>query len=221
MRRSALLTIAVLGGLVSLLGGTVLFAALQDTARTGTNSAESAALPSAAPDLQLATATRNGTGPIACGAFADNLASGLVAVSGVSPGYLSPPAYFCLKNAGGSAVSLSAQVEELTDIDIACTGDEAANGDTSCGGDQAGELSGVLEGVYTPVNCQTGVFGNGAGSVLSDNQATPTPIPGPLAAGATGCFSYEVHYPSGTAAAATQVAQSDRVTWRIKFTGQA
>ena len=221
MRRSALLTIAVLGGLVSLLGGTVLFAALQDTARTGTNSAESAALPSAAPDLQLATATRNGTGPIACGAFADNLASGLVAVSGVTPGYLSPTEYFCLKNAGGSAVTLSAQVEELTDIDIACTGDEAANGDTSCGGEQVGELSGVLQGVYTPVNCQTGVFGNGAASGLKDNQATPTLIPGQLAAGATDCFSYEVYYPPGTAAAATQVAQSDRVTWRIKFSAQA
>jgi hypothetical protein len=56
MRRSVLLTVAALGGLVSLIGGAGLFSALTDTARTGTNSAESAALAGSA-DIQLAAGT--------------------------------------------------------------------------------------------------------------------------------------------------------------------
>jgi hypothetical protein len=221
MRRSVLLTVAALGVLVSLFGGTVLFSALQDTARTGTNSAESAALPGAAPDIQLASATRTGTGPVVCGAYSDNLSSGLVSTTGLAPGSSLSADYFCIKNAGSKAVTLTAQAEELTDVDFACTGDEAANGDTTCGGDQLGELSSVLKIVYAPHDCQTGVFGSGNMSILKDSETTPTSLGDSLAAGATGCYSVEVWYPDTTAAAAAQKAQSDRATWRFKFTAQA
>jgi hypothetical protein len=223
MRRSALLTIAMLGGLVCLLGGTVLFSALQDTARTGTNSVESAALGASAEsaDIQLASATKApGAGPIECGTFSENLSSALITVSAVSPGDPAAGAYFCIKNVGSQTVSLSGLAEELTDVDFACTGDEASSGDATCGGDQAGELSSVLQVAYQNQDC-AGSGGFGPAPMLRDNATTPTSIPGALAAGATGCFRTHIHYPSTTDATAVQTAQSDRATWRFKFTAQA
>jgi hypothetical protein len=217
MRRSALLTVAVLGGLVCLIGGTVLFSALQDTARTGTNSAESAAMAPSA-DIQLAHATI-GAGGRECGAFAEDLTSGLFTASGVSPGYQSNAEHFCIKNVGSQPVTLSVLADELTDVDFACTGDEAANGDTTCGGDQLGELSSVLKVGYLVAPCsQTG--GSFPGPVLKDHATTPFAL-GTLAAGATGCYSTLIHYPSTTAVLAVQTAQSDRATWRFKFNAQA
>jgi hypothetical protein len=218
MRRSVLITVAVLGGLVCLLGGTVLFSALQDSARTGTNSVESAAA-AASADIQLATATLNGN-TITCGAFSDNLSSGLVTATEVSPGYASGAQAFCIKNVGSQPVTLSALVDELTDVDFDCTGDEAANGDATCGGDKLGELSSVLGTGYSTRDCVTGNATLALGPSIKDHETTPQPL-GTLAAAATGCFSLFVNYPPATPATAVQTAQSDRATWRFKFTGQA
>lgn len=215
MRRSALLTVAVLGGLVSLIGGTVLYSALQDTARTGTNSVESAAL-GASADIQLATWSVG-----ICGAFSEDLTTGLFTVTGVSPGYGSPSGFVCIKNVGSQSVTLSVLADELTDVDFACTGDEALAGDTTCGGDLAGELSSVLQVGYSGVDCTTAAaFPGGALRVLKANETTPHPF-GTLAAGATGCFQVDLSYFTDTANTAVQTAQSDRATWRFKFTAQA
>jgi hypothetical protein len=221
MRRSALLTVAVLGGLVCLLGGTVLYSALQDTARTGTNSVESAAL-AASADIQLARGTPGGAvNYIECGPFSEELTSGLFTATGVSPGYrASSMEFLCIKNVGSQQVTVSALADELTDIDFACTGDEAAHSDTTCGGDQVGELSSVLIIDHGTLNCGTGSGSPTVQSTLKSNATTPAGL-GTLAAGATGCFGVSFEYPSNTPAAAIQKAQSDRATWRIKFTGQA
>lgn len=218
MRRSALLTVAVLGGLVCLIGGTVLFSALQDTARSGTNSAESAAL-AASADIQLARGTSSGNS-VSCGTFSEDLSSGIFTVTGVSPGYQAPFEYFCIKNVGSQQVTLSALADELADVDFACTGDEVLHGDTTCGGDQLGELSGVLKVVYSVVDCATGVSGAQGFPFLKDNETTPHAL-GTLATGGTGCFFVSLAYFNNTANAAVQKAQSDRATWRFKFTAQA
>jgi hypothetical protein len=217
MRRSALVTVAVLGGLVCLLGGTVLFSALQDTARTGTNSVESAALGSSA-DIQLATATRNG-GTVSCGTFSENLTSGLFTATGVTPHYNSR-VDFCIKNVGSQPVTLSALADELTDVDVACTGDEAANGDATCGGDQLGELSSVLLVSYMTEECSTAEGPVSPKTTLKNNETTPHAL-GTLGAGAYFCYAVFLEYSPTATAAATQAAQSDRVTWRFKFTAQA
>lgn len=225
MRRSALLAIAVLGGVVSLLGGTVLYSALQDTARTGTNSAESAAL-GASADIQLALGTLPPAGSanqtdIQCGTFSEDLTSGLFTVTGVTPGYQSNAELFCIKNVGSQQVTLSVLADELTDVDFACTGDEAANGDAAtCGGDQLGELSSVVKANYLITPCQNSVGGSFPGAILKDLVTTPFAL-GTLAAGATGCYKTILSYPATTANAAVQTAQSDRVTWRFKFSAQA
>jgi hypothetical protein len=221
MRRIALVLASALGAVVCLLGGTVLFSALQDTARTGTNSAESAAL-GASADIQLATASFNPTKPddIDCGAFSENLSSGLFSYTDLTPGFFSEITPFCIKNVGSQTVTISALADELTDVDIACTGDEAANGDTTCGGDQAGELSSVLKPGYKSTTCQSSQGGSFPGPLLKDHPTTAVNL-GTLAAGATGCYMTIVTYPSATANADVQKAQSDRATWRITFSAQA
>jgi len=218
VRRSLLLTASVLGLLICLIGGTGLFAALTDSAHTGTNTIDSAALPPSS-DLQLATASFDGLS-YTCGTFSDNLATGLFDFSDLTPG-IGIGSVLCIRNVGSQTVSLSTAIDQLTDIDTACTGDEADSGDTSCGNNGLGELSGVLAVSLNAANCATGetiaVYQPG---VLSNLAGTPQAT-GSLGASETTCFYIGVTYQPGVAAALTQRAQSDRVTWRFVFTGQA
>jgi hypothetical protein len=226
-KRSALVTFAVLGGLVCLIGGTGLFAALQDSARSGPNSAESEAL-AASADIQVATATQVETGPVGtpeqfsvqCEAFSEDLTSPLHTVTGVTPNFVNN-AWYCLKNVGSQQVTLSALSDELTDVDYACTGDEALHGDTTCGSGGTGELSSVLRVAYRELNCAT-ANGGGSSQLLRDNAATGGAVAlGTIAAGETRCFRADVEYPLGTPSVEVQRAQSDRAAWRFRWVAQA
>lgn len=136
-------------------------------------------------------------------------------VSDIAPGYISGN-FFCVKNVGSQAVTISASADELTDLDIACTGDEAAHGDTTCGGSQAGELAGVLNVSYTDPDCSNPASGSSVNTGLAENATTPHGLGG-LEPGATRCFHAGLIYPTGLDADAVQRAQSDKVTWRFKF----
>ena len=215
-RRSALLGVALVGAVVSVIGGVVLYSALQDTARTGTNSVESAGL-AASADIRLATATGSPSG-VACGTFSEDLATGLITATGVSPGSGGGD-LVCIKNVGSQQVTVSALADELADVDFACTGDEALHGDNTCGNDAVGELSSVLRVGYTVLNCATAA-GNGSSVLLADNATTPQLL-GTLAPNATMCVNPSYLYPPATPDDAVQKAQSDRATWRFKFIAQA
>jgi hypothetical protein len=221
-KRSALVTFAALGGLVCLIGGTGLFAALQDSARSGTNSAESDGLAGSA-DIQVATAT----GPpvaagVACDTFSEDLATPFFTVTGVKQDWNSDPAYYCVRNVGSQQVTLSALSDELVDDDYACTGDEALHGDTTCGGGGGrGELSSVLRVAYIQVDCGTGDGTTMGLPLLSDNNATDPVALGTIEAGQTQCFRADIYYPLGTQSDLVQRAQSDRATWRFKWVAQA
>jgi hypothetical protein len=218
-KRSVLLTFAVLGGLVCLIGGTGLFAALQDSARSGPNSAESAPLAGSA-DIQVATAIVGPSG-VECGTFSEDLTTPFHTVTGVSPGFRSDLQLYCIKNVGSQGVTLNALSDELTDVDYACTGDEALHGDTTCGGAGAGELSSVLRVLYDQLDCAT-LAGSGSSPLLSDN-ATGGVAPaalGTIAPSETRCFGTDVSYPSAPSVE-VQRAQSDRATWRIRWVAQA
>jgi hypothetical protein len=217
MRRSLLVTVAALGALVCAIGGTGLFAALTDTARSGTNSAESAQLAGSA-DIQVATATTGASG-VACGAFSEDLTTAFITVSDLNPGQGFSGGAYCMKNVGSQQVTLSALSDELTDVDYACTGDEALHGDTTCGADAAGEFSSVLRVNYTELDCAT-ASGPGSSPFLKDNAITPHPL-GTLAVGQTRCFATSVFYSPTTPTVEVQKAQSDRVTWRHKWVAQA
>jgi hypothetical protein len=222
MRRSSLLTLAALGALICLIGGTGLFAALTDTARSGTNSVDSAAL-AASADIQIARATIPGTTPpnYTCGTLSEELASGFFTASDITAGYSSANAYFCVKNVGSQPVTLSALATDLVDVDEACTGDEAAF-DATCGDNKAGELSGVLRITYQNIGSCINNAGGGSPQTLflNENAATPAAL-GSLAVGQTLCYSVAIAYPESTAADAVQGAQSDVATWRITFTAQS
>jgi len=213
------LTVAAVGVLVCVIGGTVVYSALQDTARTGTNSAESAAL-AASADIQLASAGKGPGGVIQCDAFSEDLSSPVLTVADYKPGDQNTR-FFCVKNIGSQQVSLSVLADELTDIDFACTGDEAANGDATCGGDQIGELSAALMDQVRTVDCATGApILTGSQHKLAAHATTPDAL-GTVAVNATACIDLFFFYPNGLADEAVQTAQSDRVTWRFKFSAQA
>jgi hypothetical protein len=215
MRRPVLLTLVVLGMLISLIGSTGLFAALTDTARTGTNSVDSAELASSA-DIQLADAA-DGPDGVACGTFSENLETAFITASDVENGWVLQQ-YFCIRNIGSQSVSLSAIADELTDVDTFCTGDEEEYDDATCGGGLAGELSGVLQVGYSVVDCETGVWGY-IPMTLAANATAEAGL-GDLAAGAEGCYWLTVYY-SSSDADAVQAAQSDTVTWRFEFIAEA
>lgn len=223
MRRPILLTFIALGAITLGLGGTGLFAALSDTARTGTNSVSSKALAGSA-DLQLSGAHFDpAIGGIACEEFSENLSTGLVTFSDMEAGGSGAGSRFCIRNVGSATVTLTALVEDMVDLDTACTGDEAAAGDATCGDNQAGELSQALWLDYFTVDCATSsgtnvVYGNPAPTMAT----TLGPVHlGTIAGGATRCFSVSVQIPGNRAQDAVQKAQSDVVTWRYAFTGQA
>jgi hypothetical protein len=215
MRRSLLATITVLGALICLVGGTGLFAALTDTATTGTNTVTSDGL-AASIDIKLATATSSG-GPVACGTFVDDLATPLITLADLLPGD-NREALFCLTNVGAQTTGhLDVLSFELADTDQACTGDEAASGDTTCGSDAAGELSDVLSVSFGSVDCAHSMPNGMSNEVgLRDSTTTPLTLPN-VASGETLCLHAVLWYRTPADGADAQVAQSDSVSWRFRF----
>lgn len=222
--RPLLRAIMVLGTILTLVGGTGIFAVFSDRATTGVNDVSSGQLTPAA-DIQLAGASIDTQ--LTCGQFAENLVTGFFTIADLQPTLgESHRQYFCLRNVGSSALTLTASAIDIVDTDVACTGDEDAFGDATCGSDQAGELSSVVRAVAVNVDCSTAAFLGQTDSVdLSAFSAAPLPIDGiasagsTLAPGATACYWIEIRYPDSQAEADIQIAQSDRVQWRFAFDG--
>lgn len=216
MRRSLLATITVLGALICLVGGTGLFAALTDTATTGTNTATSDDLPSSI-DLKLATATFS-MGTTDCGSFVDNLATPMFTETDLKPNNVGQ-ANFCIRNDGAqNAAHLDVRSIELTDVDTSCTGDEAESGDATCGNGAAGELSDVLTVSFTQLDCGTGDEVDGTAEVGLDDIATTPLTLFQVGAGTYICIHSQLSYRDPADPAAAQVAQSDSTSWRFRFT---
>jgi hypothetical protein len=214
MRRPLLLTLAAVGGLIVLLGGTGLFAALSDTARSGTNSVDSQGLASSS-DLQIARSLASDPmAPFACDAFSDDLASPLITTSGD----VDSTAYdYCVRNVGSRTVSLTVLAEDLVDEETGCTGDESLY-DATCGGGP-GELSNLVEVVHEQRDCYTSVQIMVGLTLLRDTSITPVSL-STLGPGETKCFSARIVVSQATEEQ-RQAAQSDRLTWRFAWTGQA
>ena len=213
-RRPLLLSIVVLGVVVTAVAGAGTFAPFTDRATSGTNSVASGERPRAA-DLKLAF---NVSGPSACATatYVDDSTSPGITAANLQPGSRQQ-AWYCLKNAGGSPVTLSAITTDLVDTDTGCTGDEAVV-DTTCGNNQAGELSSVLSTYVAKFPCEGGAGTNSFGGML----VSPTPVDlGTLQPGETLCGAVEVSYGLNRTADDVQRAQSDTSTWKWAFTGTA
>jgi hypothetical protein len=214
MRRPVLLTLAAVGGIIVLLGGAGLFAALSDTARSETNYVDSGALPPSA-DLQVATATF--VTSYACGTFGEDMTSSLISIVS-SPGEDNHFAYlYCVRNIGSQTVNLTVLAENLNDIELGCTGDEDLY-DASCGSD-TGELSDFVMVLHERADCVTGAFEPGTMHLLRDTSTTPVSL-GTLGPNETQCFMASIQE-SSASEAQRQAAQSDRLAWRFAWTGQA
>lgn len=211
MRRPILMATVVLGLVVTAVAGAGTFAPFTDRATSGTNSVASGERPKAAY-LQLAF---DADSPFNCASqtFTDDSTAAMTAAD-FQPGS-ADSAYFCLKNAGASALTVSVTTIDLVDTDTGCTGDEAAV-DTTCGGNQAGELGTVLFTYGSRIDCTSG----SGSSLFGNSLASPTPMAlGTLEPGAILCGRVEVGYPMNRTADAVQKAQSDTSTWKWAFDG--
>lgn len=214
MRRPLLISLMTLGLVVTAVGGMGVFAPFTDRATTGTNTVTSGERPRAA-DLDLAW---NVDSIFECdtATFVDDSTTAGVSAADAQPGFQATTAY-CLKNNGSAALTVSVTPIDLVDTDTACTGDEAAAGDATCGGDAAGELSSVLVFDVSVVDC---VSGSGPvptfGGFLSDTQTVAV---GTVQPGATVCGSITVRYPNNRPATDVLQAQTDTATWRYAFDG--
>jgi hypothetical protein len=216
MRRRLLITLTAAGSLIVALAGTGLFAALHDTARSGTNQVQTGELPSSA-DLKVASALINDS--FTCGEYSDDLSSGLFTATfeqstlGSSVGARG----VCIRNDGAQTVALTMGVEDVTDTELGCTGDEAVY-DLTCGAGQVGELSGVFHQNVYEVGCNTVPTPTFLwGGTLQDMKAVPVGL-GSLNPNETRCFSV------GTLLLAAnpgdlQAAQTDQVTWKYVWSG--
>jgi hypothetical protein len=226
MTRHALRITILLGVLITLVGGTGIFAAFTDTATTGTNNAVTGPRPQAV-DLKIESALLDV--PVNCDGDAnatlfdhDDLTTGIFDVSGVQPGDYpadAAVAYVCLFNAGSAAIEVGARASDVVDTDTGCTGDEAGAGDLTCGADQAGELSGYLAAQMEQLDCDTAASVPLQANSIADwaDLAEPVPLSGPLQPGDIACLAFYLWLPSSTDETALQVIQSDGTSWRFAF----
>ena len=216
MRRRMAVSVMALGAVVTLIGGTGIWAVFTDRATTGQNSVTSGALPQAA-DL-LITQMGNQLGD--CQGFTDDLATGLFTVTDAGTGNLAV-GFVCLKNNGSSALDVSMTAIDLVDVETGCTGDEAAAGDTTCGTNAVpptGELSASLQITIGPFDCVTGQGNSGFIQFLDVLAGSSMPA-GSLAVGEIGCYQIEVRIPVNLPVSTYQISQSDQSTWRLAFDG--
>jgi hypothetical protein len=217
----------VLGLIVTLVGGTGLFAVFTDRATTGVNDVSSGELARAA-ELQIATAEFDlALNSIVCGQFQDDLATGFFSLNDLQPSLDEYAATLCLRNVGSASVELVMSAIDLTDADISCTGDEAAYGDTTCGQvggvAQLGELSPLIRIWVLSVDCSTNGYISDTSASLSSLAQQPLAVQAAgaleMAPGTTACYSLRLRYPDTASPTDVQLAQSDQATWRFAFDG--
>lgn len=213
MHRRLLAATMTLGLLVTAVGMSGIYAVFTDRAETGDNSVSTDAEPKVA-DIQIAAVANAQACDLA--EYSESLTTGLISASDVRPTWEGDLVYVCLRNTGASSVDLTWKVIDLVDEDIACTGDELAAGDTSCGENGAGELADHIYVHGSVVDCATGTPDGGAYMSLLAG-LTASGSPGLLAAGDTMCLSFQGFYPMPSDPLTAQLAQSDRVTWRFAF----
>lgn len=223
MARHSLRVVVVLGMLITLVGGTGIYATISDRALTGPSDVTSDSLARAAnlgiAQLQLPP----NNGPFTCDRYFDDLTSPLFTFI-ATPGRQAD-AYFCVVNSGSRAVDVTLTSTDVTDLDVACTGDEAAFGDTTCGSvggiPQVGELSPNLTVETDLYQCDTGALLSPGTPDFTSSLAGLGTIPyttlGTLLPGTQLCLRLRVYWAS--TGDLGQVSQSDEVTWRFAFDG--
>jgi hypothetical protein len=225
MERQVLRITIVLGMVVTLVGGTGIFATFTDRATAGTSTVSSGERPKAA-DLKIAAAApESATGLFNCGTYADDLAGSLITGSDLQPGQTAGQAFLCVENAGSGTASVSATVTDLVDTDLGCTGDEAAAGDSCDVVGDPGELGSLILLDYELLECATAVgqeqFQFIAGYTEAPSFFAGTPwdflAGGTMAPGAVACFHVAARYRPDVTEQQAQLAQTDQLSWTFAF----
>ena len=217
-RRPLVAAIVALGGVITLAGTTGVFAVFTDRATTGTNTIASKDLPRAA-ELQIAATSAGAAWSVNCDTYSDDLQTGLITMSDLTPNGVGDSDFVCVKNAGSATVDLTTSAIDLTDLDTDCTGDEAVV-DTACGVDQttlaeqAGELSPLITLSMRVADCSDVNQSSRGLGALPDvtDVSVATMAPRDVL-----CIGFTSRYLPTDAQA--QAAQSDTVTWRFAFDG--
>jgi len=149
-RRNTYLSIMVIGAVMTMVGGTGIFAVFTDRATQGPNTADSGPRPSAA-DIQIAMANSTVNG-IDCGAFSENITTAEFQESDIQP-FSYDYKYMCVKNVGAAPVTLTLSVIDLTSSDPECTGDEATVDDHCGEGAGHGQLADILFAEFYDYDC--------------------------------------------------------------------
>jgi hypothetical protein len=229
MERASLRAVIILGLLVTLVGGTGIFAVFSDRATGGVNSATSAERAMAA-DLKIASAlifpdnTALSCASAATAAFEDDITDAQFVLGTIYPGTTYENRWLCLQNAGSSRLFVTASAIDLTDIEADCTGDEAAAGDTDCGVG-AGELSPLVGVRIAVVDCADYATEAAPGALIALPSYTSVALGSAtglqLDPGQVACLGLHFAYIAEVTETQLQVAQSDTVTWRFAFDGTA
>lgn len=219
MQRQMLRLTLILGVMVTLLGGTGVFAVFTDQASGGVNSVTTGSLAKAA---ELVIAPAQGGQIVSCGQYQDNTATAQFTLTDFQISTATQRSYVCLRNSGSAPLDLTLQAMNVRDLDTDCTGDEAASGDATCGNNGTGELSFVVSVDAHQVNCQTVQRQTGLAQTL-DRWGTAASAFGAsqVAPGGIACIEFELRYSQSATALQQQLAQSDNTTWIFRFEGSA
>jgi hypothetical protein len=210
----------VMGAVITMVGGTGIFAVFSDRAEIATNSTYSGPRPHAA-DIQVAQGSLAGSA-LTCGPFSDDLGHGLWAVEDLQPGD-SLTQYACIKNVGAAPLAISMAISWIAIADDTCTGDEATV-DNTCGqGGGHGTIQNFLTLTALPTDCgNAGATLAGATTTLASLAANGVSLNAdPINPDHTGCLTLTVNYPASTAEADVQAAQSDNVAWDLAIDATA
>jgi hypothetical protein len=151
-----------------------------------------------------------------CGKLADSLPV-LVSRSGARPGEVVGDVTICVANGGEGPAQLSLRVVELVDADRACTDAESSR-DTTCGGNQRGELGPTLLQQVGLGACRSVPPATNAAldRSLTALQASSLVLVDWLRRKEIVCARLRLRYEPPDAGATIE-SQSDRTTWRYAF----
>lgn len=206
------------------------FAAISDTADTGTLSVESedlaASIELKIADHQIAAAERcTNVSEVPAASYVDDQTIDLLTLADANPGS-TLTRYVCVKNEGAQPAVVSLDLLNTVDVETGCTGDEADT-DATCG-TGAGELADDVDVTVTQ-------RGTAATSTVQCDEAAQTPavsydgvadstasaaLGGPIPAGGYACYEVVATYDATTPAGEVTDNQTDQVTWQHRFHGE-
>ncbi len=238
---ATLLVTGVLLATVTLAG---VFAAVVDTASSGELSIETAEVPVKNINLKIDPTARAQGSTTNCqnvtpATYVDNATTPYITITNAAPGAQTIKD-FCLYNFGTDDALVTMDLVNALDVEIAaCSTTETAAGDTTCTAGDAGELADLIE---VGVKVHGATSGTGAGDtcdggfnhpeIVLPARATTTPsttsgltstaglATNTLAADDAACLQVRLTYKATTTDAQRLLAQTDRVSVRLRFNGE-